>query len=83
MSVLLGLYNTYEGRPPPTIHTHTPPARDARTLCTSPVWGREKENILVKLVRVLFIHPAVGPTLAANKHLVHNLLDTLREFQRF
>jgi hypothetical protein len=46
------------------------------------VWGQEKENMLVKLVR-LFIHPAVGPTLAANKHLVHDLLDTLREFPLF
>uniref|UniRef100_A0A674A3H2 Armadillo repeat containing 2 n=1 Tax=Salmo trutta TaxID=8032 RepID=A0A674A3H2_SALTR len=38
------------------------------------------KDVLVKLVRVLAnmsIHPAVGPSLAANTDLIHYLLDTL------
>ncbi|KAK6295518.1 hypothetical protein J4Q44_G00347440 [Coregonus suidteri] len=82
MSVLLGLYHTYQGRwDTPTAHTPcTPPARDTRTPRTPPLGWRESEDVLVKLVRVLAnmsIHPAVGPTLAANTHLIHYLLDTL------
>uniref|UniRef100_A0A4W5QXH8 Armadillo repeat containing 2 n=1 Tax=Hucho hucho TaxID=62062 RepID=A0A4W5QXH8_9TELE len=79
MSVLLGLYHTYHGKwdPPPA---HTPPARDTCNPRTSPLGWRESKDVLVKLVRVLAnmsIHPAVGPTLAANTDLIHYLLDTL------
>lgn len=88
MSVLLGLYHTYHGRwdPPPAHTPRTPPARDTCNPRTPFLGWRESKDVLVKLVRVLAnmsIHPAVGPTLAANTDLIHYLLDTLGEFQHF
>uniref|UniRef100_A0A8C7M1B3 Armadillo repeat containing 2 n=1 Tax=Oncorhynchus mykiss TaxID=8022 RepID=A0A8C7M1B3_ONCMY len=67
MSVLLGLYHTYHGR-------------DTCNPCTPFLGWWENKDVLVKLVRVLAnmsIHPAVGPTLAANTDLIHYLLNTL------
>lgn len=88
MSVLLGLYHTYHGRwdPPPAHTPRTPPARDTCNPCTPFLGWWENKDVLVKLVRVLAnmsIHPAVGPTLAANTDLIHYLLNTLGEFQHF
>nr|XP_029487797.1 armadillo repeat-containing protein 2 isoform X3 [Oncorhynchus nerka] len=82
MSVLLGLYHTYHGRwdPPPAHTPRTPPARDTSNPCTPFLGWWESKDVLVKLVRVLAnmsIHPAVGPTLAANTDLIHYLLNTL------
>ncbi|CAB1453770.1 unnamed protein product [Pleuronectes platessa] len=82
MDTLLQLYDSYQRR---DVSPHTPsragePSPPPGKPPAPPVSPQERDDVLVKLVRVLAnmcIHPAVGPALASDTACMQLLMETL------